>query len=314
MDTKESSDAPPSYDSIQHTGTSSASQDGSHSESATWHLQHHVASLPSRIRASQRARTAQQKLDDTLLVDHIAPAIEEFLIDLGAEGTATTPSATLTIVPDDAIPKKAELSGLEEMRKRGEIGRVSRVSLLSGKTGDGAQKQEDMDGYSNSTSFPTFAFSSASTSSDNANLLWWRDEAMARRLAGCLQPKAATGKKKQQQPERKSVVQTSVEKELPPEKQRKSWGWGRWRNGGGGGGGRGTPGERAAGTDNTPGPHASEVVSDLEEGPQQQGQGQVQDGAQMIVEAQEVAFRVENDLGILESIRGWSIVVSVNVN
>ncbi|KAK7752651.1 hypothetical protein SLS62_005420 [Diatrype stigma] len=308
-DTKGFSDAPPSYDdSIQHPGGGTSPQDASGPESATRHLQNHIASLPGRIRASQRARTAQQRLDDTLLVDHIAPAIEELLIDLGAQGGTVTPLATLTIVPDGAIPPKAELSGLSEMRSRGELGRVSKIRLSD------HDKREEKDGEEKDgpPAFSKFTFASAASSSlpfsspdySATDLLWWRDEAMARRLADCLQPKVATtGKRPQAEriPSSTSAVQAAVEKEVPSEKQRRGWGWGKWRNG------RGDPpqgaGARAA-TEATVSPGLQ----------QEQQKAQGGDGACMIVEAQEVAFRVENDLGIWESIRGWGIVVTVTVD
>lgn len=313
-DTKGFSDAPPSYDdSIQHPDGSTSPQDasglgsGSGSEPATWHLQNHIASLPSRIRTSQRARTAQQKLDDTLLVNHIAPAIEEFLIDLGAQGGAATPLATLTIVPDRAVPLNAELSGLSEMRRRGELCRVSRISVKDGNEQEGLAEKGGKD---SSPAFTKFTFASDASSPfcapdyDAADLLWWRDEAMARRLAGCLQPKAAaTGKKPQAERHTcTSAVQGAVEK------QKRGWGWGKWRNG------RGSP---PGGAETHAAGSAAEAI--LNSRPQQQEQKQKapetrgQDRAHMIVEAQEVAFRVENDLGILESIRGWGIVVTVDV-
>ncbi len=303
MDTESSGEeAPPSYDSVIHAGTS---QETSGPESVTWHLQNHVTSLPARIRASQRARTARQKLDDTLLIDHIAPAIEEFLVDLGARGTAVVAPATLTIVPDNAVPENAELSGLAEMNRRGELGRVFRVNMDKG--GGGGAKKADGAQYA----FSTLSF----TSSSSADLLWWQDEAMARRLADSLRPQAADTKQHRQEQQRqtgpKSPVQAAAEKELPSEKQKRSWGWGNWRSSRGG---PQTAGERAAAIGSNASSFQERDVGSVPEAQaKRRDQVQDQEGARMIVEAQEVAFRVENDLGILESTRGWAIVVTVEV-
>ncbi|RYP29805.1 hypothetical protein DL767_006546 [Monosporascus sp. MG133] len=277
MDIKFPDDVPPPYDTIHHDGTSLETPP---SESLTSHLQSHVASLPRRIRASQRAHTAQQRMDDMLLMDHIAPAIEEFLIDLGAQ-TPTPPLATLTIVPGGAVPKTAVLSGLEETQKRGELGRLFKVNLEEGTKG---------------LQSPSY-----STSSQSANLLWWHDEAMAWRLARGLQPKV----EKKQQVAQTSPVQVAVERELSPEKQKRGWGWGKWRSGPG----SGRMSERGATGDPSSRTRASEASASLGA----QGRVQEQDEAQMAVEAHEVAFRVENDLGILESMRGWAIVVIVQI-
>ncbi|RYO79926.1 hypothetical protein DL762_004197 [Monosporascus cannonballus] len=278
MDTKSPDDVPPPYDTIHHDGTSPETP---HLESLTSHLQRHVASLPSRILASQRAHTAQQRMDDTLLMDHIAPAIEEFLIDLGAQ-VPTPPLATLTIVPGGAVPETAVLSGLEETQKRGELGRLFKVNLEEGTKG---------------IQSPSY-----STSSQRANLLWWHDEAMARRLAKSLQPKKV---EKKQQVMRTSPAQIAAERELSPEKQKRGWGLGRWRSGLGSGG----KCERGA----MGGPSSRTAASEASASFGAQGREQEQEEACMAVEAQEVAFRVENDLGILESMRGWAIVVMVEI-
>ncbi|RYP69913.1 hypothetical protein DL771_005806 [Monosporascus sp. 5C6A] len=276
MDTKSSDDVPPPYDAIHYDGTSPEEPP---SESLTSHLQSQVASLPSRIRASQRAHTAQQRMDDTLLMDHIVPAIEEFLMDLGAQASPP-PLATLTIVPGGAVPELAVLSGLDETQKRGELGRLFKVNLEDGTKG---------------IQSPSY-----STSSQNANLLWWHDEAMARRLATSLQPKKV---EKRQQVARTSPVQVAMRRELSPEKQKRGWGlgWGRWRSDRG----SGETCEREATGDRSSRTGASEASASFGA----RGGAQVQDEAQMAVTAQEVAFRVENDLGILESMRGWAILL-----
>lgn len=288
MDSKfRGEDPPPAYESIQH-GATSASTEGISSSSVTQQLHDHLASLSSRIRDSRlQAITAQQRLDDTLIA-HIAPEINEFLVDLGNRAN-TPPLASLTIVPDRAVPATAQLSGLEDMRRHGEIGRVSRIEL-DGLDGD-EKKGPTEDSYSFSYSYSS-AFDDARSDADDKSLLWWRDEEMAHRLANYLRPQ--TEGRFEAGP---SAVQVVVEEELPPEKERR----GLRKLIGSGKRSPQSAGARAAAIDSS-GSRPGGVTSARDRG---------QGGVRMTVEAQEVAFRVESNLSIVESKSGWAIVVTV---
>lgn len=290
MDSKfRGEDPPPAYEFIQH-GTTGATTEGFSSSSVTQQLHDHLTSLSSRIRDSRlQAITAQQRLDDTLIA-HIAPEINEFLIDLGNRAN-TPPLASLTIVPDRAVPTTAQLSGLEDMRRHSEIGRVSRIEL-DGLDGDEKKKGPTEDSYSFSYSYSS-AFDDARSDADDKSLLWWRDEEMAHRLANYLRPQ--TEGRFEAGP---SAVQVVVEEELPPERERR--GLRKFI-----GSGKRSPqsaGARAAAAIDSSGSRPGGVTS---------ARGRGQGGVRMTVEAQEVAFRVESNLSIVESKRGWAIVVTV---
>ncbi|KAI1084775.1 hypothetical protein F5B20DRAFT_220678 [Whalleya microplaca] len=272
-----------------------------HPESLTSYLQHHVASLPDRIRERQQARTAQATLDDTAVLSHIVLVIEEFLTDIGAQHTAPR-VATLTLVPDAAVPKDAVLSGMEDMRRRGEFCRVSRVTMHSksqdqkgpplerpnAQNSSGEQdwaSGQEFDGWGR---FGSSGFSMEDTA-DVSKTLWWRDEEMAHRLAGYLQPK----KEKRGTTERRPVVKSTIEQRVSPKKEKKGWFRGKGRS------------DRDSG---------AAVVEPLESiATVSQQEISEPEKAQMNVSAQEVAFRRENEFGILESINGWALVVVVEV-
>ncbi|KAI0130778.1 hypothetical protein F4814DRAFT_142842 [Daldinia grandis] len=299
MDSKEPLEAPPPYTA---SPTNFTTLDDLQLNSLTSHLQHHITSLPDRIRATQQARRVEESFSDASLLDHIVPVLEEFLVDLGARHTPV-PLATLTLVPGAAVPKNAILSGLEDMKRRGEICRVSRISIQSAgkdfKSSSGALRPPEISENPSWASGQEFSdwgrFDEPSSlcggAAEKTDSLWWRDEEMARRLANYLQPK------KEKKPEVKvnSVVQTVVEQRLPPKKEKKSWFWG-----------------KRAGGQKSPEPTVpiSPQIDAAKESIQEEQEKQ---GADMIVTAQGVAFRQENDLGIWESVRGWGIVVTVKV-
>ncbi|KAI0385451.1 hypothetical protein F5Y04DRAFT_186027 [Hypomontagnella monticulosa] len=299
MDDKSFLEAPPPYTAVPANPTNTNSN-GLELNSLTSHLQHHVLSLPDRIRATQQARRAEQTLSDVSLLDYIVPVVEEFLADLGARHTPV-PLATLTLVPGAAVPGNAVLSGLEDMKRRGEISRISRISINNaGKDSkSGAEfrspqsTSEDQSWISGQefTDWGRFGESNSlvDDSAEKAKTLWWHDEEMAHRLASYLQPK-----KEIAPVDVNSVVQAVVEHRIPQKKEKKGWGWGRR-----------TSIQR---TPEVPIPNPVEPDAAAARSREQE-----QKGAEMTVSAEEVAFRQENDFGILESVRGWGIIVAVKV-
>ncbi|KAI0843543.1 hypothetical protein F5Y06DRAFT_255229 [Hypoxylon sp. FL0890] len=296
MDGKVPLDEPPPYTAF----ASNATTDELQLNSLTSHLQHHVSSLPDRIRATQRARKVEQTLSDASLLDHIVPIVEEFLADLGARHSPA-PLATLTLIPDAAVPKDAVLSGLEDMKRRGEVCRVSRISIdnfgKDSKSGSSVSKSRNANSDPSWASEQEFSgwgrFGEPEFPADDVReidrMLWWYDEEMAHRLASYLQPK----REKKAPAEHRSVVQAVVEQRLPPKKEKKGWLWGRRSS-------VQKPGESPAA--------ATSVGIEVEVNKPHDGERQ---GAEMAVTVQEVAFRQENEFGIWESIRGWAIVVTV---
>ncbi|KAI1266404.1 hypothetical protein F5Y18DRAFT_28578 [Xylariaceae sp. FL1019] len=297
MDSKLSpGELPPPY-TAQENHEARSSYD---SASITSHLQHHLTYLPGRIREAQQTRSVQQSMNDTALLDALLPEVETFLSHLGSLHNPP-PLAQLTLVPDAAVPRNAVLSGMEDMRRRGEICQLSRVTLGS----DSKQEKGNPSGNNDSQSegqtwsqgrefsdWGRFGDSNGYSSSTVASkeTLWWNDESMARRLANYLQPPTA----KQEPPPLVSPVQIAVEQRLPTRKEKKGWLWG-----------------MKAAMSNAPRPardvDRGESVSRVETKHSQP------EGTKMYATAQEVAFRCENDFGIIESMRGWAIVVVVQI-
>ncbi|CAJ2511929.1 Uu.00g075540.m01.CDS01 [Anthostomella pinea] len=270
--------------------------------SLTSQLQHHRMSLPDRIRATQEAHTTQQSFDDLALLDHLVPGIETFLADLGRRHTAPS-LATLTLVPEAAVPRDAVLSGFEEMRQRGEVCEVSRVAVYPNLTDGKDSKKRSSNAHGQASSgdqhwasgkefsdWGRFGELSTATedSTSNDGMFWWRDEDLAHRLASYMQPKI----EKRVSTKHMSVVQNVVEQRLPAQKDKKGWAWGRRVSG------SGKRGEDVL-------PAVKPVASE--------DQQQAPDRVQMSVIADKVAFRRENDFGIWESLGGWAIVVAVRV-
>lgn len=278
---------------------------------------------------NQEAYSVQQSLDDGSLLDLLLPEIDDFLAYLG-NLNATPKLSHLTLIPEAAVPPNAILSGTDEMRRRGELCRVVRVSARSG---GGEKKPAAMPnsnssphsgshphrGQDNGHEWPPgrefsdwgrFGESSSSASGDPsshaaAGALWWRDEDMARRLARHLQPPAP--------PDAPPVplqtpVQAVVEERLPAQKEKKSWFWGKKRSGSSSTSASAAEPARTA-VETGKGKGEGDAAQDAAKDARGSGRG----GAKMSVTAEEVAFRTENDFGIMESVRGWGVVVVVHV-
>ncbi|KAI1388652.1 uncharacterized protein F4822DRAFT_252599 [Hypoxylon trugodes] len=292
MDFKKSLEEPPPYTAVP---TNVGALDEFQLNTLTSHLQRHVATLPGRIRETQEARRAEQTISDASLLDHIVPIVEEFLADL-ANRHGRVPLASLTLVPDTAVPKNAMLSGLEDMKRRGELCRISRVSIYTpgkdSKSSSGISKprfnSEDPDWAPGQefTDWGRFGESSFSTdeTTEKQKALWWQDEEMAHRLASYLQPK----REKKPPAELNSIVEAVVEHRIPQKKKR-GWNLGKRTS------------DKESPEPPTSGPSITHVAKNKP------------DEAEMTVTVQEVAFRRENEFGIWESIRGWGIVVVVRV-
>ncbi|KAI1091481.1 hypothetical protein F5B19DRAFT_263346 [Rostrohypoxylon terebratum] len=294
MDGKFPLDEPPPYTAIP---TDRPISHEFQLNSLTSHLQNHVSSLPDRIRATQRARKAEQTIGDASILDYVVPIVEEFLADLGSRHTPV-PLATLTLVPDAAIPGSAVLSGLEDMKRRGEICHVYRIAMDRGgkdsKPSFGASKSNVVSEDPSWASGQEFSgwgrFDEPQSSVDDierTKMLWWHDEDMAHRLANYLQPK----EEKKVPVEPRTVVQAVVEHRIPAKKEKKGWLWGKRTS--------------SQTSENTVTPMQTETEAKK---PQEENRG-----ARMTVAAQEVAFRQENELGIWESCRGWGIVLVVKI-
>ena len=293
-------DVPPPYSLSPEAGPS-RSQYRLNPASLTSYLQSQVASVPERIQRGLQERYTQQFEADVWLIDQLAPVIEEFLVDVGAQ-YPTPPLAVLTLVPSDAVPSDAKLSDLDDMRHRGEFGRAVLVPTArrdtKGSPDSKAPSRQSHDAlydqeWTGSSEFTDWGRWGSDQTSSREDLVWWQDEDMACRLASYLQPEQPP--KPVSSP--KTAVQVSVERELPASKPRGGWGWGRRRNK------SDAPAEAAPSTAPGHATDTTEAESDV-----------AGIGMHMNVTAEQVTFRHANDLGILESLGGWAIVVTVRLS
>jgi hypothetical protein len=303
--------SPPPYSVHASDGTSESASSSGYTREVTTHLQQQLASLPRHIRSTQEAHSVQQSLDDSSLLDALLPEIDGFLTYLSS--LHITPKlAHLTLVPEAAVPPHAILSGMEEMRQRGELCQVARVNLYSSKEDktksthptDHNQGVSDWQSWSSGQEFSDWGrFGESGTSTTHSSrarsLLWWTDEDMARRLARILQPTTTAN----ESPSLQTPVQAIVEQQLPAKKEKKGWFWGR------------------KGSTSSPTFATKTVEMDVDAVPARFNTPQQvttprteqQGGPKMSVTAEEVAFRSENDFGLMESLRGWAVVVAVQV-
>ncbi|KAI1339955.1 hypothetical protein F5Y15DRAFT_415381 [Xylariaceae sp. FL0016] len=271
-------------------------------DSMTFQLHQHLISLSDQIRSTQQARSVQRSIDDSTILDRISPCVERFLADLG-QRHPTPPLATLTLVPDGVVPEKAKLSGMEDMQQRGELCKVARIRMGTDEKNSKSSSEQSRAGektdeqgcgrskeYSDWGRFGDSSYGSEDSSPDSESF-WWRDEDMAIRLAGYLQPKIDP-KKTAKVP---SAVQAVVESELPPEKEKWTWGWGKGKT------------VTKSNTQSLPA-NLKAMAGQSSVGASEQSNERP---VRMSAAAQEVAFRSENDFGILESISGWAVVVTV---
>ncbi|KAI1754799.1 hypothetical protein F4782DRAFT_462337 [Xylaria castorea] len=309
MDSKQIPDEelPPPYsvNAGDHASASPSTQE----VPSTSHLQQHLTSLPNRIRMNREVRLVRQSLDDAYLLNLLLPEIDDFLAYLG--GLHSTPKlAYLTLVPETAVAQNAVLSGMEEMHRRGEICRMARVKIYPSNDEkkpttardckQGASTSQDWSVGREFSDWGRFGDSTSNTdSSRGRNMLWWRDEDMAQRLAHHLQPSA-------EPVPLQTSVQAAVEERLPAQKPQKGWFWGR----------------KGSASSSTSTFATRSVQMDVEsftgrgnatQTAARKGRERDSAGARMSVTAEEVAFRIENDLGIVESARGWAVVVAVHV-
>ncbi|KAI0205547.1 hypothetical protein F4808DRAFT_237647 [Astrocystis sublimbata] len=313
MDTDHiSKEAPPPYSA--YAGSHVLASPNAQEVPMTSHLQRHLTSLPNRIRMNREAHSTQQSFDDASLLDLLLPEIDDFLAYLG--GLHNSPKlARLTLVPEVAVAKNAQLSGLEDMRARGEICRVVRVQSSSDEkksktarhsdkdntTSDqGASPDQEWSAGNEFSDWGRFGDSSSHTNpSQTHNILWWKDEEMAHRLARHLQPPTEPAPLQ-------TPVQATVEEQLPAQKPKKGWFWG--RKGSASSGNNSSFATKSVQANMEPLPRTNLVARTPNAGPEQAGTG-----ARMNVTAEEVAFRVENDMGIMESASGWAVVVLVHI-
>ncbi|KAI1175698.1 hypothetical protein F4777DRAFT_300011 [Nemania sp. FL0916] len=219
-------------------------------------VQHHLASLPSQIRALEQKDELHQRDGDSFCLNIIRPLVAQFLQSIPERRRPGAKRAHLFIVPETAVPQDATLSGMEEMEKQGELCVIVRAredssgssekSTSAATTSITHRDSEPRAGTSQEwtvgrefSDWGRFGESTTtSTAEQQPRTWWWKDEMMAIRLASRLIPSG---------------------EELSP--------------------------------------------ANLEKNPL----------PKMMAVADEVCFRSENAFGIIESLRGWAIWVTVRI-
>lgn len=227
----------------------------------------HLAAVRSQMRAQQAARASQQDRHDTQLLALLMPHVEAVLASVvGAEQQAPR-LVQATLVPDGAVAADwtpAETDG----GRPGETHSVVRVQTTrraaDSKTDGRARWGEHVAGRD-----------------DEAELLWWKDEDLAVRLAGYLQPAPRSTPAP-------AVDRRTVAAQVTEAKKTRS----RWN----------ILGSRGTSSSTPPIPPAAST-------PAAEGD----DDVSMLVTAEEVTFRRENEMGIWESSTGWGVVVRVSI-
>ncbi|KAK7920843.1 hypothetical protein PG985_008865 [Apiospora marii] len=295
----EAEELPPPYSA----NPSESSATGRSSQPASWtsHLHSHLSAVPDRIRQNRQLRNLQQVETDAWMVDHhINPEIDAFLDDLGRKHSV--PLAVLTIVPAAAVPEKAILN---EKEKGGD--RKNPNDFKFAESGDQSwvegREFEDWGRFGTSSSFDD-------SRDDPSSNFWFKDEDMAHRLASYIELPEAL---RITRAEPTSSVQEAVEQQIPAQKKSRGWGWGSGRR------------KNNASTEmltSTPsatsveegGPRGTVAGGDVAGSTGPGFYRPRNEGAQMDVTAEQVAFRCRSEMGLLESLSGWAIVVKVKVN
>lgn len=286
----------------------------------------HLAALPARLRAAAAHHRASRSADAAALsAPHVAAFVER-LTRLAAASSSSSggggggraipigTTAELVLVPAAAVPRGWALSGAAERRREGEVVRVARVEgpVRGGGEKGGSEKKggaparddadddDDDDGdhrdgrqdFDAATEFDDWGRwgEGAGAGTDDSDLLWWRDEAMAAGAAAHLRPGEPVRVERRQ-------VQAAVEN-AARDGRKKGWGWMRRRPD--------APVARAAAAPPL-------VAMPAGPGPGPGVAAEVDEPASITVRADEVTFRKESELGVWESMNGFAILVTVRI-
>jgi len=276
-----SHDVPPPY-----SETASSPQPPSSVPHIAAYLTAYLHALPSQVAAAGAAHRGAQAARDLELLALLAPLIEAFLAD-AAERYPPPALAELTLVPEAAAPAPWAPSGAADRRRDGVLVQLARVAApaagdekkgaaRNAKTSTAGASEGERDwGSALFDEWGRFdGDEGGGAASEGGAAWWWADEAMARRLAGHLNPRMGEG----------ATASRGVERVAVAEEARSGWGWGKRK-----------------GAEPRPAAAAAAGRADVEE----------RHAISMAVRADEVTFRRENNFGVWESMTGWGIVVTL---
>ncbi|KAG5952425.1 hypothetical protein E4U53_000907 [Claviceps sorghi] len=251
-----------------------------------------ISGLRGRIQQQQAARSAAQDRRDASMLSLLVPHIEALLESIAA----IDPSPALveaTLVPNDAVDKSWRLSDAEGSGS-GHFTKLIRVEPSFGMEGDGAQRHalpETLVTAASARKMDEWGRTGDESHGgkqrgSDAQLWWWSDEEMARRLAAHLQPARETASSEGQKTGPVEVARRSQEAKT-------SGRWSLFR--------KHTPClARKASKPMRPPPDETDPSPAASS-----------DGIGMVVDAEETTFRRQNEMGIWESRTGWGLVVRV---
>ncbi|KEY74599.1 hypothetical protein S7711_05030 [Stachybotrys chartarum IBT 7711] len=232
-----------------------------------------LANLRFRVLDAQASHASALDQRDNQVLALIVPHIETMVSSVAAMNPSPT-LAEAILVPAEAAGDEWTLSDEPEPRP-GEVRKVVRVAVqvkVDGKA-DGKAAQAAQSAAADGWGWN----GGADRKPDSDPLLWWEDEAMARRLARSLQPE-------------RPAVDIPQDRDVAPAqtKQKKTSRWKLFNT--------------ADGQPSSPSP-----------GPSTPPRRESENTVTMSVKAEEIAFRRENDFGIWESKSGYGIVVRLRL-
>lgn len=241
-----------------------------------------LSGLRSQILEEQAARSSARDQQDIETLSLIVPHIEALLDSIAR----INPPPTLveaTFVPDEAIEKGWTFSD-NEQKRTGEVRTLIRVGRHLKIDGDkkqpraGTTTTSEPDTIKEFDEWGRWTDEDAAGSANSEAESWWSDEDMASRLGKHLQPKRATA----------SVDRQTVRAQVERNKEAKKAGrWSMFKK-----------------DEPTKTPAAPSSLAPYQ---------RPLDDVGMAVNAEEVTFRRQSEMGIWESKTGWGLVVRVSI-
>lgn len=275
---------PPSYSEATVPGASQSRPPTYNEKPSTDPIDELVSRLPSLVRERQQSQASQRLSEDDTLIQHMMPFVRDFFLDFSMDShvkrsrdSHKSISMELMLVPQDAARSDEgwKLAGLNERKEQSAFFRLNEVAAPGqlrwvSKNGESIQIRDE---------------------AAETQMLWWRDEDHALRLASALRGIVTPERSEKDEAQRQRMIE---EQELPeqPESKGKS------------------PMRSFFGLSRKPRSPVEPTVPKI----QNKSFATVFLGSvQVNVEAEEVTFRRENDFGLWESSSGWAIVIKVTV-
>ncbi|POS80198.1 hypothetical protein DHEL01_v201425 [Diaporthe helianthi] len=245
-----------------------------------------VSCLPSLARERQQSQARQRFSEDDALMQHMMPFVRDFFLAFSTDNKVKrhrdshigkSLSMELMLVPQDAAGSDEgwQLAGLDERKEQSAFFRLSDIAAPGqlrwvSKNGESLQIRDE---------------------GADTDLLWWRDEEHALRLASALRSVVTPERSEKSETPRHVDID---EQEIPEQSDSK----------------RKSPMRSLFGLSKKSQPGAERSAPKI----QNKTFATVSLGSvQVFVEAEEVTFRKENDFGLWESSSGWAIVMKATV-